>query len=328
MKIKIISLIVFLLLPACLLNAQIQIGSNEIAAMNRAGKIAGDDMAALKKTITLFTLPYKDYDRLEQFEQAIKSVWTITPFRIIRPEEMSGYINKEGYSVFSFGGYMVQRQGGLANPANMHLAYDLWMPEKKKNGSMRQLYFARILIYPDNQSFFTAMKSSNKKNADFSGQMISFIYNDAVIYNWGPGFLKGYLYTVNEYLSGNEERGPYSEEEDEQALKSLRTDTLYIPEYVRVKFNPFTGAENAEENSDEDIINAYPFPVKFISDEMLNRLILQGKAVKYLVYTKSSSDKYINIFDSSNGKLLYARYSKLSYNFKNKDLTKLARLID
>jgi hypothetical protein len=49
--------------------------------------------------------------------------------------------------------------------------------------------------------------------------------------------------------------------------------------------------------------------------------------IKYLVYTRSSTDKFINVFES-NGKLLYARYVKISYNFKNKDLSKLAKTID
>jgi len=331
MKKNIISLIALLfLLSMGTVNAQIQVGSNEIATMNRAGKIAAGDMAAFKKTTTLFTLPFKDYDQVKVFEQAISAVWTITPFRVIRPDEMNEYLNKEGYSIFSFGGYLSQRQGGLANPSNMHLAYDLWMPEQKKNGNIKQNYFARILIYPDNQTFFAAMKNAGKKNADYSRQMISFIYNDAVIYNWGPGFLKGYLYTVNKRLSENEERGPYSEEEDEKALKLLKTDTLYVPEYVRVKYNPFTGAENEDEDKDSDEIkDAYPFPLKFVSDKELNDLILdKGRSVRYLVYTRSSTDKYINVFDSGSGRLLYARYGKLSYNFKNKDLAKLAKAAD
>ena len=48
-----------------------------------------------------------------------------------------------------------------------------------------------------------------------------------------------------------------------------------------------------------------------------------GRPVKYLVYVKGSTDKY----DSRKG-LLYDRYVKLSYNFKNRDLAKLAKVID
>src|SRR6218665_2599204 len=107
-------------------SAQIQIGSNEIATMNRAGSISKDDLNQLKKTTTLFTLPFKDYQQQEQFEAAIQSVWTISPFKIINPDELGKYIGQEGYSVFSFGGFMITRGGSAPSATNMHLAYDLW----------------------------------------------------------------------------------------------------------------------------------------------------------------------------------------------------------
>lgn len=319
----------FLALVLCLrAPAQVQVGSNEIATMNRAGRISKDDLEGLKKTTTVFTLPYKDYGQQQQFEEAIRSVWTITPFRIIKPDEMSQYM-KDGYSVFSFGGFMTTRQGPAINPANMHLAYDLWQPELGKKGQVKQRYFARILIYPDNETFFTAMRNTGRRGEDFSARMLSFLYNDAVIYNWSAGLLKGYLKVVNDRLLQADERGPFTEEADKQALAGLTKDTLYVPDYVQVKFNMFTGAEKAaEEEADESLKEAYPFPVKLVTKARLDELLLdKSRPVKYLVYTKSSTDKYINVYDSRKG-LLYARYVKLSYNFKNKDLAKLAKVID
>lgn len=310
--------------------AQIQIGSNEIAAMNRAGGISKDEMAALKQATTLFTLPYKDYKQQQEFEEAIKSVWTITPFRIIKPDEMGQYMKQGGYAIFSFGGFMTTHGGSAPSTTNMHLAYDLWMPEVKKNGNIKQHYFSRILIYPDNETFFTAMRNKGKRNDDFSAKMITYLYNDAIIYNWSAGLLSGYLKEVNDHLLQDDERGPFTEETDRKALSRLKNDTLYVPDYVNVKFNMFNGAEAADDDgADEDMKQAYPFPVKLVSSAKLNELILdRNKPIKYLVYVKSSTDKYINVYDSGTGGLLYARYVKLSYNFKNKDLGKLAKTID
>ena len=323
-------LLLLALLPALNSSAQIQIGSNEIATMNRAGTIGKDDMAALKKTTTLFTLQFKDYQQLQQFEAAIKEAWTLTPYKIIRPDELGDYLKKEGYSVFSFGGFLVSRGGSAPVAQHMHLAYDLWMPEARKNGNINKKFFARVLIYPDNESFFTAMNNINKRKDDFSSKMISFIYNDALIFNWSPGMLQGYLKKVNQHLERHDERGPYSEETDKQALSKLKNDTLYVPDYVNVRFNMFTGAENGDEEAgDDELKKAYPYPVKLVSRARLDELILdKSKPVKYLVYVKSSTDKYINVYDSGSGNLLYARYVKMSYNFKNKDLGKLAKVID
>ena len=313
-----------LLLTASLSSkAQIQIGSNEIATMNRAGSIGKSEMQKLKQATTLFTLQYKDYKQQAQFEEAIKAVWTVTPYKIIKPDELNSYFNKEGYAIFSFGGFMISRGGSAPAATNMHLAYDLWMPEVKKNGNINKQFFSRILIYPDNETFFTAMNNINKRKDDFSAKMISFLYNDAIIYNWSPGLLQGYLKKVNDNLSKHEERGPYAEEVNKQALQSLRNDTLYVPDYVNIKFNMFSGAEKASDNEqDEELKRAYPFPIKIVTAKQLDELILnKAKPIKYLVYTKSSTDKYINVYYSGTG-------VKLAYNFKNKDLSKLAKVID
>lgn len=310
--------------------AQIQVGSNEIATMNRPGGISKDDMTRFKKSTTLFTLPYKDYKQQQQFEAAIKSVWTITPFKIIRPDEMGKYMKDGGYAIFSFGGYMVTHGNTGPSATNMHLAYDLWMPEEKKNGNVKQNYLARILIYPDNETFFTAMRNTGKRNDDFSAKMISYIYNEAIIYNWSAGLLSGYLKKVNDNLAAHDERGPFTEETDKKALSALKSDTLYVPDYVNVKFNMFSGAEKMDEDeADDELKRAYPFPVKMVSAERLDELIRdKSHPVKYLVYIKSSTDKFINVYESGTGALLYSRYVKLSYNFKNKDLSRLAKVID
>ena len=307
--------------------AQIQIGSNEVAVMNRAGNINKADLDALKGTTTLFTLQYKDYNDKVAYEKAIRSVWTITPFEIIKPDEINNYMDKSKYSIFSFGGFVTARSG--PNMTSIHIAYDLWMPVIKKNGKTDQKYFARVQIYPDNKTIYTAYTNKYKRDADFSSTMLSFIYNDAKIYSWGPGYIKGYLKLVNDRLLSNDERGPFVEVSEKNALASLKTDTLYIPDYVKIKFNMFTGSEKEDDAADEDLKAVYPFPVKFISAGELNNLILNGdKPVKYLVYIKSSTDKFINVYDSKDNSLIYAQYVPASYNFKNKDLKKLAKAID
>ncbi|HTN38846.1 MAG TPA: hypothetical protein VL053_17325 [Arachidicoccus sp.] len=323
-------LVLLLLAIGNFANAQIQIGSNEIPTMNHPGNISAQDLADFKKTTTLFTFQYKDYAQQQQFEKVIKAVWTITPFKIIKPDEMDNYTNQDKYSFFSFGGFMIQHQGSSTLTSSMHLSYDLWLSDVKKNGRINQRFFSRIWLYPNNETFFTAMKSSWLRNKDFSGRMLSFLYNDALLYNWGAGFLKGYLKTVNDRLLTGNVRGPFSEETDNKALSALKRDTLYVPDYVYIHFNALTGAEiKKEEEVDEDLRKAYSFPVKIVPATTLNEMILnENNTIKYLLYVKSSTDKFINVFDGNTGSLLYARYVKISYNFKNKDLNRLEKSID
>jgi hypothetical protein len=318
---------VVLLLQVITANAQIQIGSSDNPALNRAGKIAPDDLARLKASTTLFTLPYGDYTLQAEYEKAIKKVWTITPFKIIKPDEINQYLGKANVSIFSFGGFMRQQQGATSSQSNMHLLYDLYMTTPKKNGKLVTDYFARISIFPDTKTFITAVKNSNRSNSDFSGRVLNYIYNEAVIHKFNPGFLQGYLKLVNDALLAAEERGLFAEHEDAKALASLKTDTLYVPDYVNIKVNAFTGQEERDDD-DGSLQEAYPFPIKVVpAAELSNMIINSTRPIKYLVYTKSSTDKFINVFDSETGVMLYGRYAKLSYNFKNKDLSKLAKSI-
>jgi len=318
-----------LMLSASLTYGQIQIGSNEIPTMNRPGKISSSSMNDFKKSTTIFTLQFKDYAKLQDYEKAIGKVWKITPFKIVKPDEMPQYM-KEGYSIFSFGGYLVQRQGSSTTTSNMHLAYDLWLPDMKKNGNVKQDFLARISIFANPDAFSTAMKGLGFTNKKFSSKMTSFLYKEAELYNWNPGFLMGYLKTVNDRLTENNERGPFSEETDKTAMSKLKNDTLYIPDYVYIRYKMFSGSESVKDDQDEtDIKKIYPYPFRILPAAELNQLILEeGKSIKYLTYVKSSTDKFLNIFDSKTGKLIFARYVKLSYNFKNKDLARVEKAID
>lgn len=322
---KIVTLL--LMVSGISLHAQIQIGSNEIPTMNRPGKISNSQLADFKKTTTVFTLQFKDYEQKAQFEQAIASVWKITPFKIVKPDDLGKYMGK-GYSVFSFGGVSVQQQWKDIAPSSMHLSYDLWLPEQKNNGNVKQAYLAKIWLSPSNTSVFENKKNSNSRQKSYSQKMLSFIYSEAVFYNWSPGYLKGYLKLVNDRLEKGAELGPYSDFEDENKLAKLRKDTLYIPEYVFIQFNKFTGKEHLEMPENGELQKYYPYPHRVVTTDELNQLILSGNSVKYLVYVKSSTDKFVDVYDGQSGELLYAEHESMSYNFKEKDLKEIAKEVD
>lgn len=150
------------------------------------------------------------------------------------------------------------------------------------------------------------------------------LYGRTYIYNWSPYMLKAYLKSVNEHLLAKEPHGPFTEEEDEIALQPMKRDTLYIPDYVNLKFDPFLHGEKTVETDYGSVHDFYPYHVKVISKEELGRIVKESSTpVYYLVFIKSSSDKYINVFEAHSGKLLFARYSPASFNFKYKDLKDL-----
>ncbi|MFD2635974.1 hypothetical protein [Pedobacter mendelii] len=85
-------IIAILIMTSAIAKAQVSYFGEEVS---NSGKIE-----VLKKTTTLFTLQYADYAEKEKFAEAIKKTWTITPFKIIKPEELAGYDTLQNYSFF------------------------------------------------------------------------------------------------------------------------------------------------------------------------------------------------------------------------------------
>lgn len=308
--------------------AQVQIGSAETASMNRAGKLSKEDFASLKSTTTLFVLQSKDAGRIAEFEKAIGQVWKVTPFKVILPGDMDRFGSEE-FSFFSFGGYL--RTSGRGG-STIHISYDLWRPKYNRDGEWRgRDLFARILLSPDGNTMMTIMGKNwgwgaNTKNSRESTELL---FSRAVYDNWGPGLIKGYLKIVNDRLEDQQRQGSYSGNNDAALLKNLTRDTLFIPQYVNDKFSPFNGQRKIAEDADEaDLAGAYPYPVKYVSAEELDQMLINRTTpFYYLLYIRSSADKHINVFEGTTGSPVYSAYTPVSYNFKEKDLVRLAKEI-
>lgn len=114
-------------------NAQIQVGSNSNS--KGAPGISEAEISKFKKSTTYFVLRDRDYVDLSVFEAAITKVWTVTPFKIIRPEEMKK-LDKQTSSFFYFGSMMTKQQGKNNTTSYYpHFSYDLYMLSTNKNGA-------------------------------------------------------------------------------------------------------------------------------------------------------------------------------------------------
>lgn len=303
--------------------AQIQVGS---AALSKGpGKISAEEMDKFKQSTTYFILQERDYEQQAEFEQAIAKVWTITPFKIIKPEEMSE-LNKAKSSFFFFGGFVTlrQRQGAVVN-YHPHLSYDLFMLSSDKKGKTAQNLLGKIMLHLDSKSMITVLRYAGLNSKSFSEKVTPYLYQEATMPNWTPLMLSGYLKVINDGLTTGTLRSMFDEYTDKEGIKALSEQTLYIPDYVTTKFNMFTGAEKDTE-SDEGADNAaYTFGNKYLAaNEIESSAAAQNKPYAYLSYIKSSTDKFVSVFDGATGKLLYTAYTPISYNFKSKDLKRIA----
>lgn len=292
----------------------------------------------LKKTTTYIVMPDTGSAVAQTYKAIFQQYWTVTPTAFIEYKDILEHLSPEA-SFFSIGGYtttstfvhMTERGGrreGLSY-SNTHLYLELWMcdPEllqkwqnrKKKKEELPdkvKRIVARIELYTD---FPTLAQPENIYQTDYDG--------GGHIYNWGPGYLKNYLQCLMQFLEAGSERSLFKAHSLPAQLKNLRRQTLYVPDYVLVKFNKFNGDES-KRHEVSDLFGNYKLPYVLLSNAALNEKILaDAEPFYYLVYIKSSTDKYLCVYNSRTGELVYTTYTPVSYNLKDKDLEKLAEAI-
>jgi hypothetical protein len=276
-----------------------------------------------KKTTTLFTFQYGDYAELEKFDQAIKKNWTITPYKIIKPEELARYDTLANYSVFYFDAY-AEKSDSTSN-VNIIYALKLLTPSKKLKVK-EESTLATVAIFADLNTNLLVETQDQQYGTKRSikNNILSYLYNKSSFFNWSPGFLTVYLKQINDGLLANQNCNIDYQFYNKVRLPELAKETLYIPEYIKQVFSsrltllPPSGI----------IAEPYNYKLKFVSYEALDSLILNKTApVKYLVYTQRSNDKIISVYDSRDDKIIYQRFYPQSPNFEMNDLSEIKKVI-
>ena len=321
--------------------AQIQIGSAEIPTMMGGGAFNGAALELLKKKTTVFFIQESDVARKADFEKALKGVWTITPFIVAGPDEMDAYADGRKYSQAGFGGYIIQKQGrsGVMNTST-HLTYDFFVADYNNSGKQAgRTLLARFLVSPDAQTLrqsASGVGMFGQRRDQKERTMMSALYTTAKFANWGPGYLRGYAKTINDLLLSKTRRNFNTGTKDGDALAVLKRDTLFLPRSLQNRYSGLTGQERMAGDDDDDdkdegddMRSAYEFKSAWIDDaELQQRILSATKPIYYLLYIRSSSEKHVSVFNGQTGQMLYTDYSMLSYNFKGKDLKKLAKAVD
>lgn len=289
--------------------------------------IPDDKLELLKKTTTLFTLQYKDYTELEKFDEAIKKSWTITPYKIIKPQELASYNTLDNYSFFYFDAYSEK----LNETAQANIVYVLKLATpSKKPKEKDELALATITLFADvytNLQVNTIDEQLGSKKAKKS-KILNDLFNASIFHNWSPGFLAGYLKQINNGLTSEKNRSLEFEFYNKVRLPQLSTQTLYVPEYIKQSFNTIRG-EGAVSNYDATTIQEpYTYKLKFSTYDELDSLILdKSTPVKYVIYTQRGSDKIISIYDSRDNQIIYQKFSPNTLNFEMNDLSSIQKLI-
>ncbi|HLO53739.1 MAG TPA: hypothetical protein VK169_05585 [Saprospiraceae bacterium] len=304
--------IIFLALVTILISfsssfSQINVGSKEYVTL-KPGKIEQSDLDALKASKTYFV--YRPSDDVEELKKAISEVWKFTEITFIPYDDIDN-IPAQNASIFALTGYNKQVYSTVkTNNTKVYLS--LWMEIKNKKGKTKKITFCRIEFHPifKDLEHITSLNTENE---------IGYLYNQGTLNNWNTGFLKNYLKNVNDRLQDGTNRWLYKSESNHAELKNLAKETLYIPDYLLVKFNKFDGDES-EKLDKVELFEKYPFKYEILSaKELSEKIISEEKPFYYLVYVKSSTDVYFTIFNSKTGEIIYSSYKSMSYNASSSD---------
>jgi hypothetical protein len=292
------------LLPLCSLSGQINVGSRDSKSLN---ELKAEDLERLKNTTTIFVYRESDKETLELLKSTLEKACTYTTLRFVPYETYAQEKYGDSYSFFTIRGMYIERVGDISMTSTF-LYLSLWM----QNGE-EPLDFCRIELAPTPPTYR-------------GPRTLEHMYGDAVFRNWHLAFLKNALQLVDQklrasetfYMRGNRTYG---------SLAPLQNDTLYVPDYVLIKFNPFTG-DDSETHDQEKLFEQYPYPYKVVTTEELDRLVLEADSpIYYLCYIKSSSMKYICIFNGQSGEMLYSYYRSAAYNMEPSNFAEIAQEI-
>jgi len=272
------------------------------------------EMDSIINTTTLFLLREQDMPNKMEFERAIDSVWNLTNIKVIGYNELDDY--REGkYSYFilqSFNVNISPDNGISCNFSHVFLTLKL-----EPINYWETLNYCRIELFSD-------LRTMNTITSAHGGPLASLdsLYKFSTLKNWNPGQLSLYLSDVQKNLDLSKREYLYKSETIIDTLQQLtKSDTLYVPDYVEVKYNRWNGDESEKHDFDK-LFKHCPMTVKIISPSALWKKMTANQVNYIFDYVKSCTDNYVRIYSLQDGKM-YQAYRAMSYNLKSKDIKKI-----
>jgi hypothetical protein len=272
-------------------------------------KTSKEILDQLKATTTVFFYSKLQESQIDSIKQAVAEGWKVTPLIFDDISNYDKYTSDPKYSYFVITKFTKTTSSGSGSYSNTHYFLNLRLfKEKTKKGNITTIGLCRIELYPNYNTLFGVNKAEN-------------MYNKGAFFNWSPILLKAQLEVVSANLENSFEPDHYGEFKEKDLSNILSTDTLYVPASMLMSFNPFTANEKEKE---DNVFKDYAFKYRICTDSELFDIFQTSKKGRFLFeYVKSSTDKFITVYDLQQKKVIYREYSGLSYNLKSKDIKRI-----
>lgn len=267
-----------------------------------------------RQTKTVVFMPAMDTVKTQIYRKTLEAHWKLTPLEFLSYQQYTDRKYQKGYSYLLFGDDLINDGQTISS----YVYFELWMWHANINEweKRKKAQLAKIELYPDPETTF---HPDHIYDYRFGTQ--------GHIFNWCPGFFKNYIQMINRYIEKGELRSEVKAYKEVPDLEKLKTSTLYIPKYVLDQHSP--EQDILPSLSEKELISDYKYNYKFVSTEELSQLILDSKEpIFYLLFTRSNSDKYVNVVEGHEGKCVYSKHTAQSYNMKKSDLQKLYKTMN
>lgn len=272
-------------------------------------KTSKEILDQLKATTTVFFYSKLQESQIDSIKQAVAEGWKVTPLIFDDISNSDKYTSDPKYSYFIITKYTTETRSGSGSYSNTHYFLNLRLfKEKTKKGNITSIGLCRIELYPNYNTLFGVNKAEN-------------MYNKGAFFNWSPILLKAQLEVVSENLENSFEPDHYGEFKEKDLANILANDTLYVPASMLMSFNPLTANEKEKE---DNVFKDYAYKYRICTDSELFDVFQTSRKGRFLFeYVKSSTDKFITVYDLQQKRVIYRNYSALSYNLKSKDIKRI-----
>ncbi len=339
MKIRVLLIVLFLVTNVF---SQVSVSSKHIGGVKGFKK---GFLEKFKKTETIFVL--STIYEIEEYQKILDEVWTVTPFRIIDAEEFEirEFLGSK-YSIAQLSGIMkeIQMESGRTFPVVYTYfdlkVYDKAMIQKKlskmspkkrkeKRSEIMEMYssdIARFFLYPNDEFIDEVYKDTKRK--DNMAYIVDALLHRDVFFNYKLGFLKNYFQKINNLLEEEKLNWAYGNNFINE-VANLADETLYVPSYLLNKFNIWKKIHQMQDESYlEELFKNYEYDYELIDDDVLSDKILNGEELYYLRYTRTNSDRFIDVINSKTGEIVHSQYIiNMVCNVKNKNIKDLSKCV-
>lgn len=280
------------------------------------------EISKVKTGTTFFAMKDPVSPKVAAYVDAIKKNWTLSKVECIKYTDVEKNIAPNNTFV-TIGAKMLNSNSTALTETNFFLEFwttdgkFVYDPKKRKHFNQDdKILIASIELFSD----VTTQNNPStlyKIDYDASGHLK----------NWSASILGNYIQQVVGLLNKGEVRETKTEFLNKTELGKLNSQTLFIPEYVLIKFSK-NSDDDSKKYDPKELTEGSGLSCKFIPTEELNdKIASDTTAFYYLLFIKTNTDKYVTITNSLTGEIVYSAYSSSSGNFKASDLKDILKAI-